>query len=221
MEYRTTLLMREFVTHDVMRFTLERPAGFRFEPGQGVELAIDNGDWREQGRPFTPTSLPDDRVLEFTIKAYPQHHGVTEALHRLTPGESLLMSAPFGTISYHGPGTFIAGGAGITPFLSILRMLHWRGELAGNSLLFSNKGPADIICEKELKQMLGEHARFLCSRESDCRCHTGRLDRTFLERSLHDFSQHFYVCGPPPFVESVNSVLQQLGASPDSVVFER
>ncbi len=221
MEHRCTLLMSEFVTHDVKRFVLERPAGFSFEPGQGVELAIDNDQWRDEGRPFTPTSLPQDRILEFTIKAYPEHHGVTEQLHRLKAGDKLLMSDPFGTINYTGPGVFIAGGAGITPFLSILRMLETTGEVDGNSLLFTNKSPKDIICEKELKQLLGERARFICSHEDDCRCSAGRIDKAYLEKSVHDFSQHFYVCGPPPFVEAINEALVELGASPEAVVFER
>lgn len=221
MEHRTTILMSQFITHDVKRFVVERPAGFRFEPGQGVELAIDNGDWREQPRPFTPTSLPDDVVLEFTIKGYPEHEGVTRELHRLQAGDSLLMSEPFGTISYRGAGTFIAGGAGITPFLSILRMLHERGELEGNSLIFSNKGPGDIIAEQELRHLLGEQAHFLCSQHEDCHCQPGRVDKQLLQNTIEDFSQRFYVCGPPPFVEAINQALVELGATPETVVFER
>lgn len=221
MEHSSKILLSEFVTHDVKRFVVERPADFHFQPGQGVELAIDKPGWQKEGRPFTPTSRPGDAVLEFTIKGYPQHKGVTHQLHQLDAGDMLLMSEPFGTINYHGPGTFIAGGAGITPFLSILRMLHGQGEIAGNSLLFSNKGPQDIICEKELKHLLGDRARFLCTKEDDCRCHAGRLDRTFLERAIHDFSQPFYVCGPPPFVSAIKDALVELGAAPDAVVFER
>lgn len=221
MEYRTTILMTQFVTHDVKRIVVERPEGFRFEPGQGVELAVDRDGWREEGRPFTPTSLVDDGVLEFTIKGYPEHQGVTREIHRLQAGDRLLMSSPFGTISYKGPGTFIAGGAGITPFLSILRTLHRRDELEGNSLIFSNKSPADIIGEKELKQLLGKQAHFLCSQQEDCHCQTGRVDKALLRSSISDFSQRFYVCGPPPMVESVNEALSELGASPETVVFER
>lgn len=98
MKHHVTLLMNTLVTHDVRRFVVTKPDGFAFTPGQGVELAIDTPAWREQARPFTPTSLAADGVMEFTIKAYPRHGGVTWALHRLRPGASLLMSAPFGTI---------------------------------------------------------------------------------------------------------------------------
>jgi cytochrome-b5 reductase len=221
MEHHATILTSQFITHDVKRFVLSRPEGFTFEPGQGVELAIDKPGWESEGRPFTPTSLPEDKVLEFTIKGYPEHHGMTEQLHQLGPGDTLLMSETFGTIRYRGPGTFIAAGAGITPFLAIIRSLARDGELAGHGLLCSNKGPQDIIGEQELRHYLGEHARFLCTRESDCHCEHQRIDKTFLRANIHDLSQRFYICGPPPFVEAVNAALKALGAEPDALVFER
>lgn len=221
MGYHATLLASQFLTHDVKRFVLSRPVGFSFESGEGVEVSIERPGWVAEGRPFTPTSLPDDRVLEFTIKGYPEHHGVTEQLFQLTPGDTLHLSDTFGTIRYHGPGVFIAAGAGITPFLSIIRNLARHKKIAGNSLLYSNKGPGDIICEQELRHYLGVHARFLCTREQDCHCVSQRVDKAFLQANLHDFSQRFYICGPPPFVVAVNAALQELGADPDAVVFER
>lgn len=224
MDHAVQLLLSEFVTHDVRRLVFSRPDGFDFVPGQGVELAIDTPEWREQRRPFTPTSLPGDGVLEFTIKGYPEHHGVTEQLHRLRPGARLLMSEPFGAIHYQGPGTFIAAGAGITPFMAILRMLAAEGRLAGHRLIFSNKTPADIICGQELESYLGEEGTLLlCSRATDCNCRggRGRIDFEFLRQQIDDFSQHFYVCGPPPFVNTITAALIELGATPSGLVFEK
>ncbi|MDD3449529.1 MAG: FAD-binding oxidoreductase [Gammaproteobacteria bacterium] len=221
MDYSVKLLLSEFVTHDVKRFMVSRPEGFEYRTGQGVELAVDEPGWREQGRPFTPTSLPDAPVLEFIIKAYPAHHGVTARLHTIAAGTGLRMSAPFGTINYQGPGTFIAGGAGITPFMAILRELASEGRLEGHSLLFSNKTPADIICMQELQHYLGPRGRFLCTRKSDCNCPEGRIDKAFLERQIGDFGQKFYVCGPPAFVELVNGALRELGADPLALIFEQ
>jgi len=221
MEYTVTVLMNEFVTHDVRRFIVTKPKNLDYQPGQGVEIAINQPGWTEKGRPFTPTSLLEDRVLEFTVKGYPEHHGVTEKLHTLRPGDELLMSEPFGTISYAGPGTFIAGGAGITPFMAIIRMLASEGRVEDHGLLFSNKAPEDVICAKEFKHYMGERCRFLCSRESGPGCENARIDKTYLEENIGDFSQRFYVCGPPPFVKSINGALQELGASPNALVFER
>lgn len=221
MEYHATILMTEFVTHDVKRFVVTRPEGFIFEPGQGVELAIDQPGWEDQKRPFTPTSLPDDEVLEFTIKGYPDHRGMTARLHQLAAGAKLRMTEPFGTIQYKGPGTFIAAGAGITPFLAIIRRLGRDNGLGDHRLLFSNKSPADIICEAELRHYLGDAATFVCTRAGDCRCEQLRIDKDFLQRTISDLKQHFYVCGPPPFVSAVTTALKELGASPDALIFER
>lgn len=221
MNYSVDLLMSQFVTHDVKRFIVSKPAGFSFVPGQGVELAINRAGLSDQGRPFTPTGLADDRVLEFTIKAYADHGGVTQALHELEAGAELLMSEPFGTISYQGPGVFIAGGAGITPFLAILRKLARTGELDRQTLIFSNKTPRDVICEKELRHLLGERCILTCTGEAAPGYAHRRVDRAFLQETIQDFKQRFYLCGPPPFMEAVSGALTELGASVESLVFER
>lgn len=220
-QHKVTLLMTEFVTHDVKRFIVSRPPGFRFEPGQGVELAIDQPDWREEGRPFTPTSLNDAGVLEFTIKGYPDHQGVTRELHNLKPGAELLMTDPFGTISFQGPGVFLAGGAGITPFIAILRERFAQGQSDANTLIFSNKTPADIICERELRHYLGERCILTCTDSSGPGYDNRRIDRAFLEEQIDNFDQNFYVCGPPPFMDSINSALEALGASGQNLIFEK
>jgi len=220
-QHTVSLLMSEFVTHDVKRFVIERPPGFRFEPGQGVELAINSPEWREEGRPFTPTCLPDDKVLEFIIKCYPAHEGVTRELHNLEPGTELLMSDPFGTIRYQGPGTFLAGGAGITPFIAILRARARASELDRHTLIFSNKAPADIICEKELRHYLGERCILTCTGEKAPGYDNRRIDKAMLAEKIGDFSQQFYVCGPPAFMDAASTALKELGADPQSLVFEQ
>lgn len=220
MDYRPTLLMTQVVTHDVKRFVVERPDDFDWQPGQGVELALDVDGWRDEGRPFTPTSVAADRVLEFTIKRYPEHDGVTDRLHRLEPGDRLHMSAPFGTITDGGPGVFLAGGAGVTPFLAILRTRAARGDLDDCSLIFANKTRADVICEQELGHLLGERCHLALSREDAPGYLHGHIDRAMIERLVDDVGQRFYVCGPPAMVEALNEILVDLGASPDSLVFE-
>ncbi len=221
MDHTVTLLMSQFVTHDVKRFIVSKPEGFSFIPGQGVELAINQPGLSDQGRPFTPTGLAADRALEFTIKAYPDHAGVTQALHRLEPGAELTMSEPFGTISYQGPGVFIAGGAGITPFLAILRDLAGKGELARQTLIFANKTPRDVVLEKELRHLLGERCLLLCGGAEAPGYEHRRIDQAYLQEKIRDFDQRFYVCGPPGFMDAVNGALASLGARSESLVFER
>lgn len=221
MQATAKILMTEFVTHDVKRFVLERPADYSFLPGQATEVSINQPEWEKKKRPFTFTSLEEDAVLEFTIKGYLDHDGVTKKLHQLRPGDELILGDVWGTITYKGPGVFIAGGAGITPFIAILRRLREDGKLAGNTLIFSNKTARDVILEKELAQMLGANLVLTLTREERGGYEHGRIDREFLARHVTDFSQNFYVCGPDPFVAELKKVLAELGATADSVVFEQ
>jgi len=145
------------VTHDVKCIRTEKPAGYTFVPGQATEVSVNKPGWEEERRPFTFTSLNEYPYLEFTIKGYADHEGVTKQIHQLAIGDELIVNDVWGTIAYKGPGYFIAGGAGITPFIAILRQLHKEGKLAGNKLLFSSKTMEDIIYEKELSNMLGSN----------------------------------------------------------------
>lgn len=222
MKHSSTILMTEFVTHDVKRFILTKPRNFDYKPGQGVKVVINEPEWKNQeGRPFTPTSLRDDKILEFTIKKYASGEGVTDKLHRLEVGAKLLISEAFGTITYKGPGCFIAAGAGVTPFIAITRQLARKGNLESNSLILSNKTPADVICEKELRQYFGSRCILTCTRESAPGYANRRITAEFLGETIKDFSQRFYICGPDSFVAEIKSVLKQLGASSKSLVFEK
>ena len=221
MAQSSTILMTEFVTHDVKRFILTKPHDFDFEPGQGVKIMIDEPEWREdEDHPFTPTSRRDDDVLEFVIKKYAAREGFTDKLHSLDVGAKLLLSNPFGTIVYKGPGVFLAAGAGVTPFIAISRHLAHEGKIGSNSLIFSNKTPADVICEKELRHYFQSRCILTCTRESATGYESRRMTAEFLKEKISDFNQHFYVCGPDSFVEQIKGSLTELGAGPDAVVFE-
>ncbi|MBN1168456.1 flavodoxin reductase [Candidatus Woesebacteria bacterium] len=225
MKNKGRILFTGFVTHDVMRFIVEKPEGFEFTPGQATEVAIAKDGWEDKKRPFTFTSLADDEVLEFIIKGYPvkdnpEHSGMTEKLHTLKPGDELLFDDPWGTIEYKGPGVFIAGGAGITPFIAIIRDLKVKNKLKGNKLFFSNKTAKDIILEKELREAFGDELLLTLTREKLPGYSNGRINKNFLGKYVKRYDQNFYVCGPKKMVEDIKKILDSLGASSDSLVFE-
>jgi len=70
----------QHIVHDVLKIVTEKPRDYDFNPGQATEIAINKSGWEEKERPFTFTSLPDSDYLEFTIKTYPAHKGVTNQL---------------------------------------------------------------------------------------------------------------------------------------------
>jgi len=134
-EYIVKILSIDQVTHDVKRFRIEKPEGYSFIPGQATEVSVNTPDLKNEKRPFTFTCLNSESYLEFTIKIYPSHDGITNELGKLNHGAELIIRDVWGAISYKGKGVFIAGGAGITPFISIFRDLRTKNEIPGNILL--------------------------------------------------------------------------------------
>ncbi|WP_339919665.1 FAD-binding oxidoreductase [uncultured Flavobacterium sp.] len=211
----------EPVTHDVKRFTIQKPEGFKFIPGQATEVSINTPALKNEKRPFTFTSLNDNKHLEFTIKIYDSHNGVTKELGKLKHGDELIIRDVWGAIEYKGEGVFIAGGAGVTPFIAILRQLQADNKIANNKLIFTNKTEKDIILKKEFNEMLGKNFINTLTDEKKEGYENGRIDYTFLKEKIDNFKQHFYVCGPPQFVTAISEALTQLGAKSDTVVFEK
>ncbi len=206
------------VTHDVRRFTIEKPAGYRFIPGQATDVAINKPRWKDQLRPFTFTALNDWDHLEFTIKSYDDHDGVTHQLGLLKPGDSLLIHDVWGAIHYEGEGVFIAGGAGITPFIAIFRQLHKEGKIGNNKLIFSNKTRQDIILEEEFRSMMGGNFINTLTDEAIPGYDHHLVDEVYLRDKVKDYRQHFYICGPDPMVVAVQAILKKLGGT--SIVVE-
>jgi len=222
MENIVKIISFKYLNHNVKQFRLEKPAGYSFTPGQATELAINQTAWRDKKNPFSFTGLNDDPYLEFTIKIYPEStEGVTKKLSGLSIGDELILGDPWGVIAYKGPGYFIAGGSGITPFIAILRQLDKESKLAGNKLFFSNKTDKDVFLAGELKRMLGQDALFLVSGQEDSCFDKRRIDEPFLRAEVNDFKRHFYICGPDPMMVQMNRILKDAGASPDAVIFER
>lgn len=209
------------VTHNVRHYRLERPKGYSFSPGQATELSIDREGWQDKKRPFTFTCLPDADNLEFTIKSYFDHAGVTNELWSLGAGDKLILRDVWGTIQYRGPGTFIAGGAGVTPFIAILRHLNATGKIAGNTLIASNQTEKDIILRDEFEAMEGLRTLWTVTKDPKSKLTQERIDADFLKRHITDFSQNFYLCGPDAMVTELRGMLEELGADVSNVNWER
>lgn len=211
-------------TPNVRRYVLEKPPGYRFEPGQATELSLDEDGWRDKRHPFTFTALNDWDYLEFTIKSYfnTGGDGMTERLFGYGPGRQLILRDPWGTITYKGPGTFVAGGAGVTPFIAILRQLHRDRRLAGHRLIVSNRKAEDIILRDEFERMEGLEVTWTVTDEpSSPGVLHERIDEAFLKRHVRDISQNFYLCGPDPMVADLKAALGGLGANASALTWEK
>ena len=210
----------ENLTHDVLRLILNKPEGLTYIPGQAADIALNKPDWNEKKNCFTFTSLPEDDHIEFTIKTYPEHHGMTNELLSAQPGDEVIIYDSFGDIYFKGPGIFIAGGAGVTPFIAILKNLQKQNKLEGNKLIFANKGKADIILENYFDSMLDKDFINVLSNEDLDGYEHGYISPELIKKYSEEDLKYYYLCGPPPMMDAVEGHLASLGIAEDFIVKE-
>lgn len=226
--------------HDTTSIYFTGPAIERFkgrEAGQFASIRVfKDGAWTEP-HPFTLSSAPGDETLRMTIK---KSGPFTSAIPELEPGTPIECAGPFGQFC-HGIDTnqhiiMIAGGVGITPFLSVLR--HFKDIGAKNDvvLFWANKTCADAFAAPELEAFtktlhlhvvhvlsrVEEQDRkpapvFTNSRPGRVTHEYGRISQELLVRHIVTHDAAFYLCGPPPMQQTVLDELAKCGVDPLSV----
>lgn len=210
----------EHLTHDVLRVVAEKPVGIIYEPGQATDISINKEGWKDEVRTFTFVSLNDEDFIEFNIKTYPSHNGVTNELLSLKPGDEINIGDVYGDIRYKGEGIFIAGGAGITPFTAILKKLEKENKLGNNKLIFANKAKSDIMLEDHFHKLLGKNFINILSDEKLEGYEHGFISPELIKKHMEPGLEYFYLCGPPPMMNAVEKHLASLGISEDKIVKE-
>lgn len=208
------------VTHNVLRIMLEKPEGLAYIPGQAVDISIHKEGWEKEIRTFTFTSLQDDDYVEFTIKTYPSHNGVTNQLLSLKSGDQITLYDVYGDIHYKGEGIFIAGGAGITPFIAILKKLESEKKIGNNKLIFANRAKEDIIDEEKFRHLLGKNFVNVLSGEEVAGYEHGFITAGLIKNQTDGEGKYYYLCGPPPMMDAVEKELSSLGIDADHIVKE-
>ncbi|WP_425092159.1 FAD-binding oxidoreductase [Tropicimonas sp. S265A] len=220
MTHRIALQQVLQLTPDTRQYVFSRPSNYNFKPGQATDLALDREGWRDEKRPFTFTNDPDANILSFTIKSYPSHDGVTARLASLEPGDDVLIDEPWGAIEDKGPGVFLAAGAGITPFIGILKQRARKREISECSLHFANRTEDDIICRHLWENLPGFEVEFLLSDPQRGNVPARRLDAAYLDQAITDWDQRFYLCGPPEMEDEVADILRSNGVPDEKIVRE-
>ncbi len=220
-QYIVKIKSIEPATHDVLKIITEKPLHYKFTPGQATEVSINKLDWKEKKNPFTFTCFPDNDFLEFYIKTYPLHKGVTNELLKLNKEDELIIYEAFGAITYKGDGLFIAGSAGVTPFISILRDLQSKNKIGDNKLIFANKTQKDIILFDEFKKILGKNFINILSDERVEGYAYGLINEDFLKAYINSSIKNVYVCGPPPMMNDILKQLSKLGVDKNVITVEK
>ncbi len=191
-----------------------------FRAGQHVSLAVEI-DGVRTSRPYSISSAPGAPLLELTVRDDPDGF-VAPWLCRVEPGWRTTSSGPVGSF-YHEPLrdldqlVLLAGGSGITPFMSMLRASKAAGWPRRITLLYGNRGPADVPFASELRRMARKNPSFrVVFVYSDApeakRVRHGLLDGAQIQAAVPDLTAcTFFACGPEPMLQLVQRELAGLG----------
>jgi ferredoxin-NADP reductase len=232
MQLRVVEIVQETVSTKTFRF--ERTDGPLppFRPGQYVNVFVDV-DGVLTSRPYSISSHPrvdgaegERETLDLTVRGKPGGFVAPYLLHEVQVGDELETTGPEGSF-YHEPlidGTdlvFLAGGSGITPFLSIIRDMFPRGEVSAPfhvHLLYGSRVPDDVICGEELAALAASqpnlHYTLVISEPpAGYDGPVGFLDENLIREWVGDVAgKTFYICGPNVMYDFCLAALRQLGA---------
>ncbi len=185
-----------------------RKKHFNFIPGQFVMIHLPESGFGKRGRAYTLTSLPEDEHLSFAIKRIGPF---SNTLGDLKVGQRLAISGPFGSFFPTTEATrivCIAGGIGVTPFLTVIKgLLKTHRDGVQITLFYSNKTKKDIAFFDELNAFQ-ERAPwlsvvFVLTREKVVHPRIKEFKRMTvrtLSRYLKTLrNRYYYVCGSAEF----------------------
>lgn len=215
-------------TPDIRTFRMVRPEGFEFQAGQFLTVRL-RADGKEHVRCYSISSPPGSRGhLEITVKRLGM---VSGALHAsIRPGSMLQVRPPAGAFTYPAgedrPLVFLAGGVGITPLMSMLRHAIEEEPTRPVTLFYSVRTMADIAFRDELQMLNRRHLQFRAiiaisdGPAGDEYC-PGRIDESLITTMAPDVAHAVcLICGPPPMLEAMTTLLTQIGVPRGQINFE-
>jgi predicted ferric reductase len=199
-----------------------------FKPGQFVWLTLGRSPFSLVEHPFSISSCPADRPrIGFTIK---EVGDFTADIGLIPPGTSAYIDGPHGNM-YLPEGdnagiTFLAGGVGLAPIMSMLRQLRVDGDTQPLRLIYGNRSEEQIMYRDELAQMAAELnleiLHVLAEPPSGWTGATGVIDETLLREHLGpDPGRLYVICGPGAMIESIEDILSRLGIPRSRVLAEK
>lgn len=216
---------------------LEVPQWPGHRAGQHVDVRLVAEDGYQAQRSYSIASPPEDETVALTVERLDDGEVSPYLVGELRPGDGLEVRGPIGgyfvwNVAVGGPLLLVAGGSGIVPLMAMLR--HYaRADAAARAavpvrLLYSARTVDDVIYQAELGR-LADPPRVevvLTFTRQAPRGWTGyrrRIDRAMLEAVSWPSSAapQAYVCGPTALVESVATLLVELGHAASRVRTER
>jgi len=218
MKFETSIKEIISRTADVRSFRFPRPSDLNYKPGQFFFVSIKQGE-KELTHHFSFSSSPTEpEYFEFTKKF--TDHEYSLALNSAKPGDWARVDAPYGQFTFEGEYpkiALLAGGIGITPFISICKNATDNKLNSKITLFFGCKTQGDIAFYKELEAMQQQNSNlkihFIVTQPSpDWKGAIGIINAEMIRQELPDFKENvFFTCGPPAMVKAMEAIIQSLG----------
>ena len=190
-----------------------------FAPGQFVFLALGgSGGW--QRHPFSVSNSPSDRHVELTIKAAGDY--TRDLYNQLRPGIPAKLAGPFGGFDYRQGGQnqiWIAGGIGVTPFLSWIRSIDGRFDRQVD-FFYSVAHAEDAVDLDEIRGIADRHQSLRVHpiiADTDGRLTPG----TVMQEAAPALSPWVYMCGPPAMMKAFSAGFRKLGVPASRIRWEQ
>ena len=205
--------------------------------GQHVDVRLVDEDGYQAQRSYSIASPPDEHTVAITVERLDDGEVSPYLVDDLRRGDGLEIRGPIGgyfvwTASVGGPLLLVGGGSGIVPLMAMLRHRAHGDPSARTAVpvrvLYSARTPEDAIYRAELEQITDPALvevvfTFTRGAPPTWTGYRRRIDRAMLEAVSwpSDAAANAYVCGPTNLVESVASLLVDLGYTPSRVRTER
>jgi len=233
--YLLPLKDRREVAEGTMAFWFDTSGtDFSFKPGQYANFSLQE----------PVTENPDDGYRLFSLASSPHHKDTVLIVSRMrdTPFKNSLKTIPLGTklkvtrpagkFLLHEdtakPAVFLAGGIGITPFLSMTEWLSTQNSPQKIYLFYSNRTPASTAFLKELLDWEKQNPQLKLIptvtdvEDPNWRHEQGFLDEDMIRKYVTEMDQAiFYAVGPPPMVEAMDQLLERMGIPPERIRLEK
>jgi ferredoxin-NADP reductase len=230
-KYETTLTRSETVAEGTMAFHFAKPADFKFQAGQSMNVSLidpPETDGKGNSRSFSIASAPYENELAIATRM--RDTAFKRVLKSMPAGGRVGLRGPAGTFTLDGadtrPAVFLAGGIGITPFVSMSRHAAHDRLTRELWLFYSNRRPEDAAFLEELAALPRRNPRYrfvgtmaeMAKSSRPWSGETGFLDRAMLERHLKDLAASvYYVAGPPGLVEAMRKMLADAGVEDEAI----
>lgn len=229
--YTSKLKSRKEVAEGTMEFCFDKPENFVYKAGQHIVMKLINPvetDAEGNERVFSLVSAPDEK--EISVATRMRNTAFKRVLKTMPLGTEVSIDGPYGSFTLHNdstkPAVFLAGGIGITPFVSMVRDAAKKKLPHKIFLFYSNRRPEDSAFLTELQELEKENPNYhfigtMTDMAKSALSWTGKqgyINEAMIQEQIGDLAKPiYYLAGPPAMVAAMRGVLAKIGVNDDNI----